>query len=163
MTSGGTVSVATIVGGCGLGRNTFYEHFATVEEAVGATVAEAADTLEGLVTNAFDEDTVRTPSEQAKALGRALVEFGQSERPRWTVLRSNGSEALDAVLLRLVHRLHAEYVRAGAGRAHWTALGAAATAGAVKGIVEGYERRRGACTEVEVIEALGDVVGRLLR
>jgi AcrR family transcriptional regulator len=67
------VSVARVVRHAGVGRNTFYEHFADVPEAIEAASRIAADGLFATLDSALVE--ARTPVERVRAFGRVWFQL----------------------------------------------------------------------------------------
>lgn len=155
------LSVSSIAGHRGLGRNTFYEHFTTVEAAVVASVEEAGGVLTRVLAAALETDALVTPSEHGRRFAAALTGFVAEEGERWAVLSAHGEEALDAALRAGITRVHGSYVDAGAGRATWSLLNMASACGAVRGVLR--EGERGEASFEELSEELAAVLGRLLR
>jgi AcrR family transcriptional regulator len=155
------LSVSSIAAARGLGRNTFYEHFATVEAAVDACVVESATLLEALAMASLDPAVVATPGERARALGSALRKYRVEQTEHWQVLANHGSIHLQSTIQAAVEGLHQIYVSAGAGRVAWSSLAGAATTGAVLGMLAAAERD--ASTIEAFVEEFGATLGRLLR
>jgi AcrR family transcriptional regulator len=84
------VTVTQIIRGAGVGRNTFYEHFANASDAVLAVQGDARTDIVRLL----DEATLaaRTPVERLRALCRALAGAMSSGRPGTRAL-ANPSES----------------------------------------------------------------------
>jgi AcrR family transcriptional regulator len=159
--AGETLSVSSIAAARGLGRNTFYEHFATVEAAVEACVGECLSTFEEAVVWSLDANRVVTPSERAREFGAAVLEYCWEQPDRWRMLTELGRVRFEVAMQRAVEQLHQSYVRAGAGRAAWSLLAAAATTGAVMGILR--EAVGSQCDAAEVANEFAATLGRLLR
>ena len=100
--AGEVPSVSSIAAARGLGRNTFYEHFSTVDAAVAACVEECAATLELQARLSLDEAAVATPSERARSLGSTLFTLRDEQPDCWQVLAVHGPKQLDAVIRRAV-------------------------------------------------------------
>jgi AcrR family transcriptional regulator len=71
-TTGGELSVASVVEHAGIGRNTFYEYFDDVEHALTAIHARARRDLAGRLEPALQ--LARTPLERVRVLARAWAE-----------------------------------------------------------------------------------------
>lgn len=158
---GEALTVTSIAGARGMGRNTFYEHFPTVEAATAACVKECVDLLVEAVHSSQDTPPVATPGERSRALGAALHQFRQEYGDRWRVMLIYGQTELASVLGFAVERVHQAYVAAGAGRAEQSPLMAAGATGALLGLLAEAERRQ--YPESQVVEELASVLGRLLR
>lgn len=155
------LSVSSIASVRGLGRNTFYEHFPTVEAGLAACVEEAGTALTRRLVEALDDGALVTPSEQGRRFARAVVAFANDEKEGWALLVLHGDDACEEALRIGITHVHSSYVDAGAGRATWSRLNMAAACGAVRGVL-----REGARSEAEVeqvSEELAALLGRLMR
>lgn len=161
LAAGEVPSVSSIAAARGLGRNTFYEHFSTVEMAIEACVHDCAEMLEAAVSASIAMDGVATPSEQARRLSGALSAFVTEQPEAWAVLSDRGQERLTALLERESERMHRIYMGAGAGRVAWSRLAKAATSGALVGLLTAA--RRGEHSELEIVDEMVATLGRLLR
>lgn len=155
------LSVSSIAAARGFGRNTFYEHFSTVEAAVDACVQDCGGLLDAAIAEGLDVNSVATPSEHARRLGLALVTFTAHHADVWTVLLRHGQATLEAALFRAAEQMHRIYAGAGAGRAAWPRLALAAASGAVLGLLN--EARGRDYADAEVVDELVATLGRLLR
>jgi AcrR family transcriptional regulator len=68
---GGPATATQVVGLAGVGRNTFYEHFENVEDAVGAAYRETLDEIRQAIEDAVGD--ARTPIEGLRALTTAWL------------------------------------------------------------------------------------------
>lgn len=156
-----SLTVSSIAAARGLGRNTFYEHFPTVEAAVLACVEESAGVLEQTLAANLNAGAIATPSEHARTFGSSLRMFRVEHWERWALLGARGPGARDGVIRRAVEALHLLYVKAGASRAVLPPLSVAAISGAVIGLVDASAG--GEHSESEVAEEFAAVLGRLFR
>lgn len=159
--TGNVPTVSSIASARGLGRNTFYEHFSTVEAAVEAAVDEAAALLAQTLARAWDDDLLVTPSERTRRFSTALVGFVDERADRWVLLGEHGDERLEQTLRAGIAEVRASFVAAGSTGGVWSDLKMAGASGAVRGILG--ERARGAANAAEITEELVSVLGRLLR
>lgn len=162
MANGGSLNVAEITQRCGRGRNTFYEHFPTVEEALEAARHEATETLRDSLEEALRDAGGLTPGDVAKRLGETLVAFRDDGEGRWDLLVKHGRPKLDAALHHAVERVRAVYIKAGAAGGEPAPLLLWAAVGALVALVDAPELRgEGLPADVSAHAAL--VLSRLLR
>jgi len=158
--AGVTLSVSSIAAERGLGRNTFYEHFQTIEGAVAACVEEARNRLSEALGRGLEVTQVGTPSEHARGLVRALVEFREKNPDRWLVLERHGNEQLVATLSDAVERLHDVYAAAGASKAVLPPVLRCGATWALLGIIDASMRD---VQRADIVDDGAELLGRLLR
>jgi AcrR family transcriptional regulator len=89
--AGGAPTTTAIVERAGVGRNTFYEHFDSVDDAVSEVVRDATERTRVALRSAVAE--VRTPRERLRALALAwLTELSRSPVLGLAVRGAQGSD-----------------------------------------------------------------------
>lgn len=161
--AGGTLSVSSVVGARGMGRNTFYEHFATVEEALKITAEEATERLRQHIGQVLEQSGDGTPSDVARMVTVGLLDFVDAGDERWGILVRHADDVLDQVFRELVGHIHQVYVHAGAARAEVTQLMLTAVVGALAELLNTYARAANRPSRGDVIEHVVVVMSRLLR
>lgn len=122
-------TVTQIVNAAGVGRNTFYQHFRGVEEALVAA-AEVDGALLASYLEQLGEDEVLTPGEHCERLAKAWVRFCEEKPEAFALLEMHALAALEVLLGRAIRRthralLHAGYAPAETGDACVVAVGGA--------------------------------------
>lgn len=157
------LSIAEIARRCGVGRNTFYEHFVSADEALEAAIAEASDLLEEWVDVALSDAATRTPGDVARRLGETLVAFRDETQGRWALLAKHRRGLLERNLHAGVVRVRRVYVEAGAVAAAADRLLLLAAVGALLALVEARDEHLNDGSPADVSEYAALVLSRLLR
>ncbi len=155
------INVSNIAGARGMARNTFYEHFATAEEALETTAQEAAEQLKNYRDRALEDHREGTPSDVARGVSVALMDFVDTGDWRWQLLAKHAEAMFDAVLDEVVGDLHRVYAHAGAAGVDIRALTVTAARGAVRALLNAYAAN--SAPREDVIEHVVVVLSRLLR
>lgn len=161
LSAGAALSVSSIASECGMGRNTFYEHFQTVDAALTACVDEARARLVEALERSLSVTGVATPSERARGLMSTLLAFRESHADRWLVLDKHGNEQRVKAVSDAVQRLHSVYAAAGASKVVLPTLFCSAATWAILGVVDAAAR--GLAPRSEAVDQGAEVLGRLLR
>jgi AcrR family transcriptional regulator len=158
---GAAINVSNIAGARGMARNTFYEHFASAEEALETTAQEAAEQLRRYRDQALENHGDATPGDVARGVTVGLMEFVDAGDWRWQLLAEHAEGTFDAVLDELVGDLHRVYAHAGAVSVEISPLTVTAARGAVRALMNAYAAK--SAPREDVIDHVVVVLNRLLR
>jgi AcrR family transcriptional regulator len=159
------LSIANVVELAGIGRNTFYEYFDGIEQALNAI---ASKSLRELVTRAeSDLLAARTPLERIRALARAWTETLLANAPLVALVLRPQSEKMSAARHSMLAAYMAELLSKDlTARSALPGLGDALKVGAVAAIFDALSRARAPrdqATGNELQKLLIDLSLRLLR
>lgn len=162
------LTVTRLVESVGCGRNTFYEHFDEIGQAVEAACRESADHLGVVLQRALFTDVPLTPTDLMWELATAWATWCWLDTGmHWAILERHGPVWLDAQLRFAIHNVYTSLVKAGRASGPLDALRADATCGALCAMAKrvhgsGFESGSSVASDGLRLASF-DVLNRLLR